>query len=215
MEAVAIDPRMAGLYVLIRDRQGVEYDYVHLDHFAAGLRPGVQVHRGQVIGFVGNTGDAAGGATHVHFEVHLHGVPVPPKPYVDRWLLLAERKARRLSRALTRGAGDDPHSQTLAVARGSIAPATLPPFDPTLLERGKSTVPAPSAKWWGSADAALPILLCLPLALSIWARARSRKKQAAERSTPLNPILFELQAWTPPAPADRNGLRARSGISSE
>src|SRR5205085_11456564 len=58
VEAVAIDPRMAGLYVLIRDDQGVEYDYVHLDHFAAGLRPGVQVQGGQVIGFVGNTGDA-------------------------------------------------------------------------------------------------------------------------------------------------------------
>jgi hypothetical protein len=210
VEAAAVDPRMAGLYVLIRDAHGVVYDYVHLDHFAAGLRPGEHVRRGQVIGFVGNTGDAAGGATHLHFEVHVHGVPVPPKPYVDRWLLLAQKKARLLRRTVMRGTvRHGRHAQTLAVARGAIAPPPLAPFDPSLLAPGKPTSPVPSAKSWSGADATLPILVCLPLAFSFWARVRRRNRRALERRAELNPVLFRLQAWSPPATARRTDQGGR------
>lgn len=41
--------------------------YAHLDKFAKGLRVGSKVKAGQVIGYVGNTGDAQGTDPHLHF----------------------------------------------------------------------------------------------------------------------------------------------------
>jgi murein DD-endopeptidase MepM/ murein hydrolase activator NlpD len=47
---------------------GALFYYAHLNDFTAS--DGQTVHAGQLIGHVGNTGDAAGGPTHVHFEIH-------------------------------------------------------------------------------------------------------------------------------------------------
>jgi len=45
----------------------VDYFYAHLDGYAAGLIDGQRVTRGQLLGYVGDTGDAAPGAYHLHF----------------------------------------------------------------------------------------------------------------------------------------------------
>ena len=44
--------------------------YAHLDGYAPGLRDLHAVARGQTIGYVGTTGNAAAGAPHLHFAVH-------------------------------------------------------------------------------------------------------------------------------------------------
>lgn len=54
------------LYVRTPDGGTIHY-YAHLDSYAVG--EGQQVRQGQQIATVGNTGNAAGGATHLHFEI--------------------------------------------------------------------------------------------------------------------------------------------------
>jgi len=64
------------------------YYYAHLDHYAPGLKEGDQVAKGQVIAYVGSTGDASPDAPHLHFEItRLHpdkhwwqGDPLNPYP---------------------------------------------------------------------------------------------------------------------------------------
>lgn len=43
--------------------------YAHLDHYAAGLRNGASLERGQLIGYVGSTGNASANAPHLHFAI--------------------------------------------------------------------------------------------------------------------------------------------------
>jgi murein DD-endopeptidase MepM/ murein hydrolase activator NlpD len=87
---------LSGISVEIQDSHGVQYFYAHLDDWAPGLRAGQQVQQGDVIGYVGNTGNAIYTPPHLHLEVQPGGVPVPPKPFVDKWLELSERQAAEL-----------------------------------------------------------------------------------------------------------------------
>ncbi len=45
------------------------YYYAHLERYAAGVREGMAVRRGDLIGYVGSTGNAARNAPHLHFAV--------------------------------------------------------------------------------------------------------------------------------------------------
>ena len=56
------------LYQLDDDGR-TRYYYAHLDRYAAGVAEGVRVQRGQVIGYVGDTGNAAPGDCHLHFAI--------------------------------------------------------------------------------------------------------------------------------------------------
>lgn len=56
------------LYQLAPDRRTMFY-YAHLQKYADGVRPGLRVRQGDVIGYVGDTGNPAPGNYHLHFEV--------------------------------------------------------------------------------------------------------------------------------------------------
>ena len=84
--------RVGGNRLWLRDRDGNEFYYAHLAAFSPLAVDGGRVHAGDVVGFVGNTGDAETTPYHLHFEIHpssllflgYDGV-VNPYPYLHAW----------------------------------------------------------------------------------------------------------------------------------
>jgi murein DD-endopeptidase MepM/ murein hydrolase activator NlpD len=65
-----------GKYVKVKHNNGYETAYGHMSAFAKGLEVGKRVRQGQVIGFVGSTGQSTG--AHVHYEIMVNGRFVDP-----------------------------------------------------------------------------------------------------------------------------------------
>lgn len=84
--------KVGGNRLWIVDRAGNQFYYAHLSAFSTAAVNGARVKAGQVVGFIGNTGDAEGTPYHVHFEVHPVSLlylgydgAVDPTPYLDAW----------------------------------------------------------------------------------------------------------------------------------
>ena len=68
------------------------YYYAHLDRYQEGLVEGMAIQQGDVLGFVGTTGNAPKDIPHLHFQVMLYrgrgqywgGDPINPHPYLTR-----------------------------------------------------------------------------------------------------------------------------------
>jgi murein DD-endopeptidase MepM/ murein hydrolase activator NlpD len=72
--AKLFDSKAGGLTVYQFDREEkLAYYYAHLDHYAAGLAEGRQLKRGDVLGYVGSTGNASPDGPHLHFAVFVLG----------------------------------------------------------------------------------------------------------------------------------------------
>ncbi len=65
-----------GNYIRVRHTNAYATAYAHLSIFAKGLRKGNRVSQGQVIGFVGSTGNSTG--PHLHYEVLSGGTQINP-----------------------------------------------------------------------------------------------------------------------------------------
>ena len=65
-----------GNQIILRHANGYETSYNHQTRFAKGIRPGIRVRQGQIIGYVGSTGLSTG--PHLHYEVIVNGNKVDP-----------------------------------------------------------------------------------------------------------------------------------------
>lgn len=79
---------LGGNRLWLTDTTGTAYYYAHLSAYAPAAFDGSQVRAGEVIAYVGNTGQAATTPPHLHFEVHPGGMdadPVDPYPFLRAW----------------------------------------------------------------------------------------------------------------------------------
>ena len=75
------ESKLSGNALRLTAADGTYFFYAHLDSFASGITVGTPVRAGQIIGYMGSTGNAGG--SHLHFEVHpLGGEAVNPYPVI-------------------------------------------------------------------------------------------------------------------------------------
>jgi murein DD-endopeptidase MepM/ murein hydrolase activator NlpD len=84
--------KVGGNRLWLLDKQGNQFYYAHLSAFSTAAVNGARVKAGEVVGFMGRTGDAEGTPYHLHFEVHPvsflylgYDGAVDPTPYLDAW----------------------------------------------------------------------------------------------------------------------------------
>ncbi|NNC76235.1 MAG: M23 family metallopeptidase [Acidimicrobiia bacterium] len=104
VEKLGNGPR-SGFYVKLRHADGFDTWYMHLDNdtpgtddakggseraYAEGIEEGDFVEAGQIIGYVGDSGNAEYTTPHTHFELHRDGRAINPHDYLEgamtRWL---------------------------------------------------------------------------------------------------------------------------------
>ncbi len=74
---------LGGITLWIAGSSGDSFYYAHLDGYAAGVFAGMSVSAGQLVGYVGNTGNAQYTVPHLHFEHHPGGgAAINPYPLV-------------------------------------------------------------------------------------------------------------------------------------
>lgn len=75
---------LGGRCVWLATEQGVSFYYAHLDRWAPGLYEGMPVRQGNVLGYVGNTGNAISTPPHLHFSVVEGDESINPYPLLKR-----------------------------------------------------------------------------------------------------------------------------------
>jgi murein DD-endopeptidase MepM/ murein hydrolase activator NlpD len=88
---------VGGYRLWLRDKQGNQFYYAHLSAFSPLAQNDAEVKAGDVVGFMGNSGDAAGTPYHLHFEFHPVGMlhmgydgVVAPYTYLLAWRRLQD-----------------------------------------------------------------------------------------------------------------------------
>ena len=75
--------RLGGRTVMILGPGGVRHYYAHLERYAE-LSRGEWIKAGQVVGFVGDSGNARGTPTHLHYGIYTPSGAVNPYPLLNK-----------------------------------------------------------------------------------------------------------------------------------
>lgn len=74
---------LGGRVVVIIGPGGVAHYYAHLEDYA-NISPNDWVNSGDIIGYVGDSGNAKGTPTHVHYGIYINGSAVNPYPLLQK-----------------------------------------------------------------------------------------------------------------------------------
>ena len=114
---------LGGLTVKVYMADGTYFYLAHLSGLVEGFTQGMPVRTGDIVGYVGNSGNARGTSPHVHVGVYpAGGPPVDPKPILDDFLAEASARvpvvvdAYRRARPSTPGAPSAPASPPVSAA---------------------------------------------------------------------------------------------------
>ena len=78
------DQKLGGHCLWLTTESGVSFYYAHLDRWAPGIYEGMEVASGDLLGFVGNTGNAITTPPHLHFGINQNDDMVDPYPILTR-----------------------------------------------------------------------------------------------------------------------------------
>jgi murein DD-endopeptidase MepM/ murein hydrolase activator NlpD len=133
---------IGGNRLWLRDAQGNEFYYAHLSAFSPLARNGVHVKAGEVLGFVGNTGDASGTPTHLHFEIHPSSLifmgydgAVDPTAYLLAWQHLQDVRLQNVAGWVPAAAVSDPAPKPAAILLQVSDISEASGLDPGSLQR--------------------------------------------------------------------------------
>ena len=194
---------VGGISTYITQPDGTYFYMAHLSAFAEGQVSGQKVKVGDIVGYVGDSGNALGSAPHVHMQIHPRGgPPVNPKPYLDQFIkealdavpsLIAAREVGRPRALLTTGL-----TRRMTEGRGAFAAPGSPPRSELL---------------WASSASPGGALALAEAEVSAAARgvdwdelARSRQDQRLEWAAADRRAQSLLGPVTPPALAKYLGL---------
>ena len=201
--------RPAGCMLYLYGESGTTYYYIHLNNdltarndnrgkcvkgVAYAVSDGARVQAGQQIAFVGNSGDADGGMSHLHFEVHPGGgKAVSPYPYLQKAykLLFAAKPGTPFGLSLT----------------GTVASAGV----------GRLVVNVATSQAWPSN--LMLTKLNRPIALTVPDSAFVQRLDPTGILRSITDISLaekgdKVVVWTQPAPATLKAQRADDGVLS-
>lgn len=127
---------VGGMAAYVTQKDGTFVYLAHLSGFAPGKTTGQAVRTGDVVGFVGDSGNARGGSPHVHLELHPRGgAAAPPKPTIDAWLAEATANAPQVIAALraARASAPPPSGASVSAVSGPAGAEVEAIVDPTAI----------------------------------------------------------------------------------
>ena len=161
-----LDHPTAGFGIVIRDAEGWEYHIYHVNNdrpgtddgaddgtwrFATGIVPGSQVTAGQLIGWMGDSGNSEGSVPHAHVEIHRpDGEEINPF-----WSL---RQAQRDVNCAAGTVATDPATADPAFLETGWTAADLPDgWQPLTLTGGRPGSRRTAARMWVSPSGLTPV----------------------------------------------------------
>lgn len=130
--ATSSSSALGGLSVKVHMDDGTYFYYAHLSALPEDFVSGMEVQTGDIVGFVGDSGNARGGVPHLHFGVYPDGGgPTDPKPILDGFIADALDQLPAIVeqvRASRQGTGAPASATGVRTPRSLLATSLLRPL---------------------------------------------------------------------------------------